>query len=114
MEGAFLRGIEQFNQREFFECHETLEGIWMGERGPRRLFLQGLIHFAVGYYHVQRGNPAGARRQLRKGLKKIAAYLPLCESVDTWRLYMEVRDTLASLESGQRLDGFPHITFREA
>jgi predicted metal-dependent hydrolase len=63
----FQRAVQLFNNREFFECHEALEEIWMPERGARRLFLQGLIHLAVGFHHSQRGNSAGASRQLRKG-----------------------------------------------
>jgi hypothetical protein len=31
-----LLGIEQFNQHEFFECHETLEAEWNAEPGPVR------------------------------------------------------------------------------
>jgi len=31
-----LRGIEQFNRREYFERHETLELIWNAEPGPIR------------------------------------------------------------------------------
>ena len=33
---GLLRGIEQFNQREYFACHETLELIWRAEPGPIR------------------------------------------------------------------------------
>jgi hypothetical protein len=33
---GLLRGIEQFNRREYFECHETLELIWNAEPGPIR------------------------------------------------------------------------------
>ncbi|HYM10014.1 MAG TPA: DUF309 domain-containing protein, partial [Bryobacterales bacterium] len=53
------RGIALFNGRQFFECHEALEEIWMPARGPKRLFLQALIHFAVGFYHHQRSNREG-------------------------------------------------------
>ena len=81
------RGIRLFNNREFFECHEVLEEEWTPERGARRLFLQSLIHMAVGLYHAERGNPTGAIRQLRKGLRKLAGYLPSCEGIDTLRLH---------------------------
>src|SRR5205807_6702956 len=50
------RGIRLFNNREFFECHEVLEEEWTPETGARRLFLQSLIHVAVGLYHAERGN----------------------------------------------------------
>lgn len=86
-EPAFRHGIQLFNDGEYFECHEVLEDLWRPMQGPRRLFLQGVIHFAVALYHYQQNNLPGARRQLRKGLKKLAGYLPEFESVDTAALY---------------------------
>ena len=91
MDELLERGIHLFNSRRFFECHEVWEEVWTPERGPRRLFLQSLIHFAVGLYHTERGNPVGAARQLRKGLRKLAAYLPHCEGIDTARLMAMAR-----------------------
>src|ERR1022692_5076243 len=81
-EPLYLRGIELYRAGEFFECHEVLEELWTPMRGPHRLFLQALIHFAVAFYHQQRRNPLGAERQLRKALRKIERYLPLYEGVD--------------------------------
>jgi predicted metal-dependent hydrolase len=104
-------GIDLFNRREFFVCHEVLEEIWTPERGPRRLFLQSLIHFAVAFYHDQRGNPLGATRQLRKGLRKLSAYLPTCEQIDTARLHGDGLRAVAVTETGTALDGYPRIHF---
>ena len=101
-EPAFRHGIQLFNDGDFFECHEVLEDLWRPMRGPRRLFLQGIIHFAVALYHYQQNNPAGARRQLRKSLKKLAGYLPEYEGVDTGTLYRQgvlVLDRIANSES---------------
>jgi len=103
------RGIALFNGGEYFECHEVLEAAWTPERGPRRLFLQALIHVAVGFYHHARGNPLGAMRQLRKALRKLAAYLPVWERVDTARLGREVRAVLAAIEAGEAVPGYPRI-----
>ena len=97
-------GIQLFNQREFFECHEVLEEEWTPERGPRRLFLQSLIHMAVGLYHASRGNSAGATRQLNKGLRKLAQYLPCCEEIDTARLYREMNAVLQRIEAAESFD----------
>jgi predicted metal-dependent hydrolase len=100
MEALLERGIHLFNSRQYFECHEVWEDVWTPERGPRRLFLQALIHFAVGLYHCERGNPVGAGRQLRKGLRKLAGYLPSCEGIDTARLHREGLMVLQSIEAG--------------
>jgi uncharacterized protein len=107
MEPLLREGIELFNRGAYFECHEVLEVAWTPERGPRRLFLQGLIHVAVGFYHHRRGNPVGACRQLRKALRKLAAYLPAYEGVETARLYRDAAAVLASIECGQAVAGYP-------
>ena len=109
MDSRFREGIRLFNHREFFECHELLEELWTPERGPRRLFLQSLIHVAVGFYHHGRGNPLGAERQLRKALRKMAAYLPECEGIDTGRLYGEAQSVLLAIEAGKRVSSYPRI-----
>jgi predicted metal-dependent hydrolase len=63
-EPLFQRGIELYRGGSFFECHEALEDLWRPMRGPHRLFLQSLIHFAVAFYHLERRNPPGAERQV--------------------------------------------------
>jgi predicted metal-dependent hydrolase len=102
-------GLELFNRGEFFDCHEVLEAEWTPERGPRRLFLQALIHVAVGLYHLERANPTGAIRQLRKGLRKLAGYLPVCEDIDTARLYDDALAILECVEAGNYRAQMPEI-----
>ena len=108
MDELVQRGIHLFNGGLFFECHEVWEEVWTPERGPRRLFLQSLIHFAVALHHTQRGNPVGAARQLRKGLRKLAAYLPCCEGIDTERLHAESLIVLERIEAGAAVE-YPRI-----
>jgi uncharacterized protein len=108
MDVLLQRGIHLFNTRRFFECHEVWEEVWTPERGPRRLFLQSLIHFAVGLYHTERGNPVGAARQLRKGLRKLAGYLPDCEGIDTARLHGDGLTALQRIEAGATFE-YPQI-----
>jgi uncharacterized protein len=98
MDELLRRGIELFNREEFFECHEVLEELWTPQRGPRRLFLQSVIHMAVACYHVQRGNPRGATGQFTKGLRKLSGYLPACEGIDTARLYSDCREMLEGVQ----------------
>jgi uncharacterized protein len=109
MDPRLQHGIDLFNRREFFECHEVLEAIWTSERAPRRLFLQALIHFAVAFYHDQRGNPVGASRQLRKGLRKLSSYLPTSEGIDTARLYRDGLAAVKHTEAGGRLTSYPKM-----
>ena len=101
------RGIELFNAREFYECHEVLEDLWRPTQGVERFFLQAVIHFAVGFYHHQRGNQRGAELQLRKGLRKLAGYLPVFQGIDTALLYREGQAALETVLVGGRIGRFP-------
>lgn len=109
MEAGLERGIAHFNAREFYACHEVLEDVWLEETGPRKLFIQAIIHFAVAFYHDGRENAAGALRQLRKGIAKLAPYVPVYEEVDTSRLFDEGLRCLAALEQGARVPELPLI-----
>jgi predicted metal-dependent hydrolase len=109
MDERWRRGIDLFNRAEFFECHEVLEEIWTPERGPRRQFLQAVIHVAVGLYHCRRGNVPGAIAQLHKALRKLAGYLPAVDDIDSARLYAETLAVLERLEAGEEVSDYPRI-----
>lgn len=109
MDPGLARGIALFNAREFYTCHDVLEDIWMTEAAPRKRFLQSIIHFAVAFYHEGRANRLGALRQLRKGIAKLAPYLPAYEGVDTSRMFDEGLRCLAALEVGHPVEQVPFI-----
>jgi predicted metal-dependent hydrolase len=100
-EPLYLRGVELYRAGQFFVCHEVLEELWTPMRGPHRLYLQALIHFAVAFYHQQRGNPLGAERQLRKALRKLERYLPAYEGMDTATLYQEGQACMLRMQAGE-------------
>jgi hypothetical protein len=108
------RGIELFNTREYYACHDWLEDAWMFEVAPRRRFLQSIIHYAVACYHQERGNAIGAIRQLQKGLDKLSEYRPEFEGVDTGRMYKDGEALLALIEGGSHTDDFPRIRVTES
>ncbi len=76
------KGIAEFNRREFFESHETMEDVWAEESGATRTFYQGLIQAAIGCCHVQRGNYTGALNLLAGGQAKLQPFAPAREGVD--------------------------------
>jgi predicted metal-dependent hydrolase len=86
---AFRQGVEEFNRAHFFEAHETLEELWRETSGPLRPFYQGLIQLAVALYHLSNGNRRGALNLLAKGLDKLAAFQPTCQSIDVDALCCE-------------------------
>ena len=97
----FLKGIDEFNQQLFFECHETLEELWLEERGEERKFYQGIIQIAAGYYKLSQGVPVGAIKLWRTGIEKVAFFGPVFLGVNVETLVEAVRANLAQLETGQ-------------
>lgn len=77
-----LLGIAQFNQREYFECHETLEAEWNAEPGPIRTLYKGVLQVGVGCYHLLRGNYRGAVMKLQSGVDYLVPFAPRCMGVE--------------------------------
>ncbi len=95
----FSDGIEKFNEKDFFECHDILEDVWFEIRGESRKFYQGLIHLAVGFYHIiERDNPKGALSQLGKGLDKLEPYEPHFQGIELEHLLKKIRVCISEIE----------------
>lgn len=78
-----LRAIDEFNRGDWFDCHETLEELWVGEEGEMRDFYQGVLQVTVALHHWREGNFGGAVRLLENGAKCLRRVRPLCQGVDT-------------------------------
>jgi predicted metal-dependent hydrolase len=80
---TLAQGIDEFNTHRFFECHETLEGIWRAEPRPLRQFYKGIIQVAAGFHHLRRNNWQGTVNKLDSGTRYLG--------VDVQRLVDEAR-----------------------
>lgn len=94
---ALLRSIAQFNARDYFVCHETLETIWRAEPGPIRTLYKGILQVGVGCYHLLRGNYKGATIKLASGADYLEPYAPVCMGVQVARLIADARRLRAVL-----------------
>jgi predicted metal-dependent hydrolase len=97
---AFLRGVAQFNAGFYFECHDTLEEIWTGLRGPSRDFVQGLIQVSVAFYHLSSGNLVGAESLFRRALKRLEGYPGRCYGFDLEAQRREIGEWLGRVADG--------------
>ena len=104
---AFERGVAQFNDGLFFECHDTLEETWSAVRGPSRAFFQSLIQVAVGFYHLGNGNRPGAITLLRRSLARLERYPARYAGVELAPLRDGIGEWLAALDSGAPLPPRP-------
>jgi len=80
--GELLQAIGEFNRGDWFECHETLEDLWVGEEGEARYFYQGVLQVAVALHHWRGGNFGGAVSLLKSGSEYLRRVRPVCQRVD--------------------------------
>ncbi|MCI0450080.1 MAG: DUF309 domain-containing protein [Chlorobi bacterium] len=112
LRSRFIQAINKFNNNEFFECHEILEDIWFDVRDDSRDFYQGLLHIAVGFYHLaKKNNPAGAVLQLNKAVEKLKKYENEYNGVRLDKLMSETENILIDLEKKKKPLQLPKIIF---
>jgi uncharacterized protein len=101
VEPAFWDGVEQFNQQQFYTCHDTLEAIWMEAMEPQRTFYQGILQIAVALYHLGNANVRGATILLGEGTHRLRRYQPIYAGVDVAALVEQSVDLLTKLQAAQ-------------
>ena len=81
-----FQAIDQFNDGAFWNCHETLEEVWLDTPYPLRFFYHAIIKVAVGLHHMGRHNRHGARVKLSDGVRLLRLFPPEYMGVGTGRL----------------------------
>jgi uncharacterized protein len=97
----FWQGVEQFNQRQFYDCHDTLEALWMEAIDPERTFYQGLLQIAVALYHLGNQNLRGAIILLGEGMNRLRHYQPSFADIAVTPLLDQSRALQAKLQQAQ-------------
>ena len=97
----FDKGVDEFNRGFYFECHDSLEEMWTGLRGPSRDFFQGLIQVSVAFYHLGNGNLVGADSMMRRALKRFERYPDRYFGFDLSRQRDELRRWRERIARGQ-------------
>ncbi|WP_324283073.1 DUF309 domain-containing protein [Cyanobacterium aponinum UTEX 3221] len=92
------KAIAEFNQQKFYDCHDTLEAIWMESVEPDKTFYQGILQVAVGCYHLTNINWKGAVILLGEGIRKLREYEPEYLDINVNKLVEESYDLLLALQ----------------
>jgi len=82
----FWEGVEQFNSRQFYACHDTLEALWIEASEPEKTFYQGILQIAVALYHLGNENVRGAAILLGEGSNRLRRYPSIYGGVDVDKL----------------------------
>lgn len=96
--GQFLLGIRQFNSGEWYECHETVELLWLAASGEIRNLYQGVIQLAIALHHWRNGNFNGSISLLSGGVGYLSTLPHNCMWIDVTALIRQADCMKAQLE----------------
>jgi predicted metal-dependent hydrolase len=97
----FERGIAEFNQQQFYACHDTLEAIWVDAPEADKRFYQGILQVAVGCYHLSNDNLRGAIILLGEAVRRLYDYQPDYEEINVEQLLEQAMTLLQALQQLQ-------------
>jgi uncharacterized protein len=92
-------GVEKFNAGAYYAQHDAFEELWMAETGPVRELYRAILQVGVAYYHITRGNHAGALKMLRRSVQWLAILPDVCQGVDVRRLEADAARVRQELEA---------------
>ncbi len=107
-----IKGIEEFNEREFYEAHETLEDYWNTLSGDEKQLVQSIIQAAVAYYHFGRGNRVGARKLLLRAVKRAESVAEGTLEIETAPYLEAIRNSLITVEADEPVSTMQMPTIR--
>jgi len=96
---TFEEAIAQFNNGDYYNCHDTLEAIWNDAWQSDRAFYKGILQIAVGLYHLQNQNWHGASILLGEGTSRLPEYLPEYYSIDVESLLEDSLEILRTVQT---------------
>lgn len=94
----FWQGVKEFNQQQFYACHDTLEAIWIEAPESDKRFYQGVLQVAVGCYHLSNHNWRGAVMLLGEGVRRLSDYQPEYQGIDVELLMEQANQLLQTLQ----------------
>lgn len=109
-----VRGIEMFNDGEFYKCHDDLEEAWMADKTPGRDLYRGILQVGIAYFQIERGNYRGAVKMLLRVRQWLDPLPAVCRGVNVAKLRADataVHKALVAL-GPERIDDFDRSLFQ--
>jgi predicted metal-dependent hydrolase len=95
----YLGYFECFNQQLFYEAHDVLEELWLGQRGQSNdHFYKGLIQLAGAFVHLQKNRLKPAASLFRLARSNVSKYPATHEQLDLIYVLGLIDSWLSQLE----------------
>jgi len=95
---SLREALQQFNQQEFYTCHDLLEALWMDAYYPEKTFYQGLLQIAVGLYHLGDRNWKGSMILLGEGISRLRDFQPEYMDINVSKLIQDSAELLNKIQ----------------
>jgi predicted metal-dependent hydrolase len=100
LDAHYLGYFECFNKQLFYEAHDVLEELWLGQRGQQNdHFYKGLIQLAGAFVHLQKNRLKPSAALFKLARKNISEYPLSHESLDLQNVQALIATWLERLES---------------
>ncbi len=102
-----IKGIQLFNQRDYWLAHEALETAWLEEHSIIRALYKGILQSGVMYLQIQRNNLIGAMKMHKRSQVWLAPWPEICRGVNVGKLKRDrdrAAQTAAQLGAGNLAD----------
>jgi hypothetical protein len=93
-------GIALWQAGRYVEAHEEFEHLWLVEVGPRRHFLRGLVHAAMGFHYLTVGDLLSARSKLASAADLLDGFPGGFLGLDVEGLRAGIATARGALEAG--------------
>ena len=102
LDAHYLGYFECFNQQLFYEAHDVLEELWLGQRGKTNdLFYKGMIQLAGAFVHLQKNRLKPAAALFRLAESNISKYPERHEGLNVRAVLALITDWMQELEKNE-------------
>jgi predicted metal-dependent hydrolase len=100
--GPYLAYFYFFNRQQFYEAHDILESLWLGERNDsNNNFYKALIQLAGAFVHLQKGRVKPAIALFKLSRSHLEKYPTVHERLNLDNVLRVTDHWVARLEEGQ-------------
>ena len=101
LDAHYLGYFECFNKQLFYEAHDVLEELWLGQRGQGNdLFYKGLIQLAGAFVHLQKNRLKPSAALFKLARTNISKYPDRHEALAVRDVLRLIEEWLVKLEVG--------------
>ena len=97
----FVRGLELFNEKDYFECHEVIEELWLEtpSADKYRDLYKGVIQAAAAIYQFDRGILSGAKGLYKTSVEYLDGYAPRALGLNIEKMILDLKRCFKELET---------------